>query len=39
MWHYETDVLVVGYGGAGAAAALADMFEVVPHLLAKAKSV
>ncbi len=23
MWDYETDVLVVGYGGAGAAAALA----------------
>jgi len=39
MWNYETDVLVVGYGGAGAAAALADMFEVVPHLLAKAKAV
>ena len=39
MWDYETDVLVVGYGGAGAAAALADMFEVVPHLLAKAQLV
>ena len=39
MWDYETEVLVVGYGGAGAAAALADMFEVVPHLLAKAKAV
>ncbi len=39
MWDYETDVLVVGYGGAGAVAALADMFAVVPHLLAKAKSV
>jgi len=39
MWDDETDVLVVGDGGAGAAAALADMFEVVPHLLAKAKSV
>ena len=39
MWIDETDVLVVGDGGAGAAAALADMFEVVPHLLAKSKSV
>jgi len=38
MWDDETDVLAVGYGGAGAAAALADMFEVVAHLLAKAKS-